>query len=125
VPDTSAGLALLFGSINDPLAVLERMVARGFELTHLLAYSVSFGRYTSMPATLAHLKRLRSQGKAWFCDVPQGAGQAPHAYLTLGVVGRRRADPGELPATDDIIASVAALLPEYQKWGPTVLAGTG
>jgi hypothetical protein len=101
--------------------VLERIVSRGFELTHLLAYSVPFGRYTSMPETLAHLRRLRDQRKAWFCDAPGQDGCAPHAYLTLGVVGRRQEGVGE--QVSEFLSALAQLLPAYQRCGPSVIEG--
>ena len=91
-PDSTRGLALLFGSLCDPLAVMSRLAQRGFELHELRARSVPFGRYTSEPGTLAALRRLREHGRAWFCDAPSLPGLAPHAYLTLSVVAVRSSE---------------------------------
>lgn len=89
VPARARAVALLFGSITDPITFLSRVAARGFDVTHLFGYSVPFGRYTSLPSTLGHLRMLREQGRAFFCDVPAAPGCAPHAYLTLGLIADR------------------------------------
>jgi len=92
LPGELRGVALMFGSISDPLQVLARLQRNGFEVSALHGMSVYFGRYTSSPRTLAALKKLRAGGKAWFCDVRNDAPHAPHAYLTLGVIAERAPD---------------------------------
>jgi precorrin-6B methylase 2 len=123
LPAESNGLALLFGSLSDPLRVLSLLDARGFEIGEVLVQSVPFGCYSSRPDTLAHLKALRAQGHAWFCDVPrvdahEESGCASHAYLTLGVIATR-ADGGARSAAAH--TTLAALLSDYQMRGPSAV----
>jgi release factor glutamine methyltransferase len=114
-----SGLALLFGSISDPLGVLDRLARRGLALRELLVQSVPFGRYTSRPATLAHLRSLRERGTTWFCDTARAGNTAPHAYLTLGAVTTRADASG--PPPNDGVAALAELLDAYQRGGPGVV----
>lgn len=113
VPSDTRAVALLFGSITDPITFLSRMAARGFEVTHLLGYSVPFGRYTSMPSTLRHLRILREQGRAFFCDVPAAPGCAPHAYLTLGLIAHR--NPAAAARTETFLETTRSRLIAYQE----------
>lgn len=125
VPGSVHGLALLFGSLSDPLQVIARLHGRGFAIRELLLESVPFGRYTSEPATLATLRRLRREGHAWFCNAAPTDEGAPHEYLTMGVVAHRDAEssPSQASAWR---ARVAALLDAYQRTGRVVLdAGAG
>lgn len=125
VPGSVRGLALLFGSLSDPLQVIARLQARGFALRELLLEPVPFGRYTSEPATLATLLRLRREGHAWFSDAAPAGGGAPHQYLTMGVVAQREAEPSSSRASA-WRARVAALLDTYQRTGRVALdAGAG
>jgi release factor glutamine methyltransferase len=122
VPASVRGLALLFGSLSDPLQVIERLHARGFVIDDLLVEPVPFGRYTSLPDTLAALKSLRARGHAWFCDTAAGSG-APHAYLTMGVVAHRL-DGGPSRATASAWRErVARLLDVYQRSGRVTVEG--
>jgi len=109
--DNVRGMALLFGSLSDPLAVLDRLDARGFVPCQVTVLPVPFGRYTSRPRTLCTLRRLRELGKAWFCDAaPAQPGHAPHAYLTLGIVASR--EPSRSSAAS-ARKSLAGLLHAY------------
>lgn len=124
-PPSAQGLALLFGSFSDPLNLMLRLAARGFEPIELLAYSVRFGRYTSRPSTLSHLLRLREVGRAFFCDTHASDGCAPHAYLTLGVVGRRRAHGTSSVAPTKLQRVLTELLLAYRARGPAALFAPG
>ncbi len=122
VPQGVRGLALLFGSLSDPLHVLTRIERRGFHISQVYGLSVAFGRYTSRPRTLAELKRRRMLGTAWFCDAKEQAHLgAPHEYLTLGVIaernGAQRAGPWK-----DMYRAMAALLERYQFGGAAAIA---
>lgn len=113
IPSSARAVALLFGSITDPLTFLSRVAARGFAVTHLTGHSVPFGPYTSTPGTLRHLRALREQGRAFFCDGPSAPGCAPHAYLTLGVIAHRHpAAPARAAAT---IKAARSQLLAYQE----------
>lgn len=95
VPSSTCAVALLIGSITDPITFMSRMAARGFDVAHVFEHSVPFGRYASFPGTLRHLRSLRDQGRAFFCDVPAAPGCAPHAYLTLGLIAYRSPSAAE------------------------------
>jgi len=126
LPGTLQAVALMFGSISDPLQVLSRLADRGFGVSAVYGQSVPFGRYTSSPRTLRTLKQLRDCGKAWFCDLPARATSAPHAYLTLGLIAKRLGScSSETPSAQELQRSVALLLTEYQGRGPSVLPGFG
>ena len=122
-PRRTRGLALLFGSISDPLTVLEKLRDTGFEVLDVLAQSVPFGQYTSRPRTLETLRALRKAGHAWFCDVDSRTGHAPHAYLTLGAIARRRT--GFRSSEPDAAGALARTLAAYQTRGPRALACAG
>ncbi len=113
VPSGARAVALLFGSITDPITFLSRVAARGFEVTHLFGHSVPFGRYTSLPSTLRHLRFLRERGRAFFCDVPAVPGCAPHAYLTLGLIAHR--NPAAAAHTEALQKATRACLVGYQE----------
>jgi hypothetical protein len=119
-PWSSGGLALLFGSISDPVYCLELLAREGFEVCELLMQSVPFGRYTSRPPTLARLKELRAEGRAFFCDTGEAGPTAPHAYLTLGVITRRT---GQRVASNAAVReALLGLLADYQQRGPDAVA---
>jgi hypothetical protein len=123
IPATVRGIGLVFGSFSDPLAVLRRIEASGFTLEHLLLGSVRFGRYTSVPSTLTRLRWLRAAGRAWFYDTPALGGTAPHAYLTLGLLARRRLEDEQLTSeVSELTSDIEALLTVYQSGGPSALA---
>ena len=124
MPQSTRGLALLFGSLSDPLQVLSRIERRGFEVLELRGLSVPFGRYTSQPNTLATLKQLRAQGRAWFCDALPHASRAPHQYLTIGVIAARR-EPAASSSRPSCVAEFSELLDLYQRRGPAVLSANG
>ncbi len=122
VPESARGLALLFGSLSDPLEVLTRIERRGFHISHLCGLSVAFGRYTSQPHTLSALKRRRALGTAWFWDTPKKqASGAPHEYLTLGVIAERKGARKPAPFTD-LYRAMGALLESYQQGGAKTIA---
>lgn len=123
VPERTRGIALLFGSLSHPLAVLESLGDRGFEVLDVRAQSVAFGRYTSRPASLASLLRLRRARSAWFCDIETMVGFAPYAYLTMGVVARR--SQHAKASCDAVVARVRRVLTDYQMYGPLVLPEPG
>lgn len=116
LPKSARAVALLFGSISDPITLLTRVAARGFDVTHLSGYSVRFGRYTSVPSTLEHLRVLRARGRAFFCDVPGSPGCAPHAYLTLGLVACRSRAPAA--RSKALLEATRSRLLTYQALGP-------
>ncbi len=118
LPATTRGVALLFGSLSDPLSVLEHIASVGFGIVELRGLSVPFGAYASSPRTLASVKQARLSRKAWFCDDPS-APLAPYSYLTLGVIARRRERTRE--GSEHIVAQVPALLERYQRLGPAAL----
>lgn len=122
VPECTRGLALLFGSLSDPLQVLSRIERQGFDILELRGMSVPFGRYTSYPSTLARLKQLKERGSAWFCDALPQASLAPHHYLTLGVIATRR-DGSPCSGRATQLPRFAELLERYQEKGPAVLSG--
>jgi hypothetical protein len=122
-PGRTQGLALLFGSISDPLSILDRLDACGFEARELLAESVPFGAYTSQPPTLAVLRHMRERGEAWFCDTEASSDCAPHAYLTLGVIARRSAT--RTRRNEPLRATLRRVLAHYQARGPGVLRSPG
>ncbi len=111
LPFDTPALALLVGSITDPLALLHRLAARDLTVTRALVRPLPFGRYTSRPSTLATLRRLRRAGRAFFCDLP---GPSPHAYLTLGLVAQRGAAPTGVPE------ALTRLLAAFQHAGPSL-----
>lgn len=113
VPSGASAVALLFGSFSDPITFLSRVAARGFHVTHLTGHSVPFGRYTSMPTTLRHLRILREQGRAFFRDAPGAPGCAPHAYLTLGLVAYR--NPEASARGEALLMAVRSCLDAYQE----------
>jgi predicted RNA methylase len=113
VPEDARAVALLFGSITDPITFLSRVAARGFEVAHLIGYSVPFGRYTSSPSTLRHLRILREQGRAFFRDVPAASGSARHAYLTLGLIAYR--SPEAAARAQAMLNATRAGLVAYQE----------
>lgn len=118
VPEKTEALALLFGSLCDPLAVLSKLAEYGFGVVDLYARSVPFGRYTSRPETLTRLLALRRQRRAYFCDVETMKGHAPYAYLTLGVMAKRR-NPSE-SSVHALTKHVEELLMSYQMYGPAL-----
>jgi SAM-dependent methyltransferase len=120
VPRSLPGLALLFGSISNPLHLLDLLARRGFEVIDMLVQSVPFGAYTSVPSTLAQLRMLRARGRAWFCDVPAVAGCAPHAYLTLGIIAKRAPARDAVPSAARL--ALGRLLADYQRNGPSAAA---
>ena len=117
LPESVAGVALMFGSLSDPLEVLERLEDRGFSVIDLELEPVPFGRYTSAPKTLDALKRLRALGRSWFCDTPPDGDGAPHAYLTFGSSrgGRKLAPPAAARRTWR--ERLRSLLDAYQRTG--------
>jgi SAM-dependent methyltransferase len=122
LPGRAKGLAVLLGSLSDPLHVLDLLSCRHLAVRKLLMQSVPFGSYTSRPTTLAHLVKLRARGRAFFCDTLAPAERAPHAYLTLGFVTARCAGARQHNAA--VRSRLAALLASYQERGPrTVPAG--
>jgi hypothetical protein len=120
VPASVRGLALLFGSLSDPLQVIERLHARGFAIDDLGVDSVPFGRYTSQPDTLMTLKTLRDRRRAWFCDTAAGDG-APHAYLTMGVIAHRLSGAPYETMASAWRERVVTLLDTYQQTGRVVI----
>lgn len=122
VPSSVRAVALLFGSISDPITLLSRVAARGFKVTQIFAYSVPFGHYTSLPGTLRHLRILRAQGRAFFCDVPAAPGRAPHAYLTLGLLAHRSPTAAERAAP--LQKAVRSRLVAYQEASGDSLSST-
>jgi len=125
MPTTVRGTALLFGSLSDPLHVLSRLERRGFQIGRIFAQAVPFGRYTSLPTTLAALIQLREHRLAWFCDVPGEPELAPHEYLRLGVIAERGSALSPRPVVPfrELQRRVARLLEEYQGAGRAVLEG--
>lgn len=121
MPKSARGLGLLFGSLSDPLQVLSRIERGGFDVLEVRGCSVPFGSYTSRPRTLARLRELRTQNRAWFCDAIPQASLAPHQYLTLGVIAVRR-EPASSPQPS-VLPKLGQLLDDYQRKGPTVLSG--
>lgn len=117
LPQSVAGVALMFGSLSDPVAVIDRLARRGFSITDLELEPVPFGRYTSAPKTLAALKRLRALGRSWFCDVPSDGLGAPHAYLTFGVIARRSDPVQPAGARRTWREQLKSLLDSYQRTG--------
>ena len=115
VPSSARAVALLFGSITDPLTFLSRVAKRGFEVTHLTGHSVPFGTYTSRPSTLRHLRFLREHGRAFFCDGPNTRGRAPHAYLTMGMLAHR--NPGAPARASALLEAARSRLLTYQEEG--------
>jgi precorrin-6B methylase 2 len=125
LPASVRGVALLFGSLSDPLHVLAQLERQGLVVTELFGMSVPFGRYTSQPGTLSLLKRLRQQHVAWFCDADAADSNcAPHAYLTLGVLAERRAQPARegVLTFPESPRALARLLESYQRSGVAALA---
>lgn len=116
VPESTSGLALLFGSLSSPRKVMTALSDAGWRVRSMLAHCVRFGRYTSEPATLATLHRLRRAGAAFFYDVmaetPKFAG---HSYLVLGVVATRGTAPKGL------LESVETLVHAFGRFGPRAL----
>lgn len=115
------GLALLFGSLSDPLEVVARIERRGFQIVHLCAMPVVFGRYTSEPKVLTAIKRRRALGTAFFWEsarVSPGS-LAPREYLTLGVIAERKG-PHVAPLTD-VYRGLQSLLLSYQRTGRRAL----
>lgn len=104
-PPNASGLALLFGSVSNPLAVIAHLEASGWSVERLQVHAVRFGRYTSRADTLRKLQTLRRTHRAFFCDLePVRPDRAPHAYLVLGVVARRRVARGSLiPAVQQML----------------------
>jgi methylase of polypeptide subunit release factors len=86
-PALADGVALLFGSLCDPRPILQKMLEQGFVIVEAMSQWVPFGRYTSQPQTLARLRELRAQGRAFFRDVPS-AEHPRHAYLTIGLLAK-------------------------------------
>lgn len=113
VPATTRAVALLFGSITDPITFLSRVADRGFDVTHLTGHSVPFGLYTSMPGTLRHLRNLRQQGRAFFRDAAAAPGCAPHAYLTLGLIAYRT--PAAAARREAMLEAARSRLISYQE----------
>lgn len=110
-------LALLFGSLSNPLAVLEALGKSGWRVRSMFAHAVQFGRYTSAPATLRALHRLKLKRTAFFANArAQSSACAPHAYLVLGVVATR----GHARAS--LLPAVTALLDEFAREGVQALS---
>ena len=113
MPASASGLALLFGSVSNPLEVLGLLAGRGWSVQSLFAHVVPFGRYTSTPAMLRVLHRQRLAGTAWFGRVD---GLEPvHAYVVLGVVAKRGRAPRGLAE------ALRAALEAFQRFGPDAL----
>lgn len=114
--DGASGLALLMGSLSNPLAVLATLAETGWRVASMFAHAVRFGRYTSTAMTLRALHRLRRAGVAFFCDVAEeDPSLAGHSYLVFGVVATRGRAPSGLDA------SVAGLMAAFQRNGPRAL----
>ena len=111
VPDTARHLALLFGSISNPLAVLRQLDERGWQIGWLAAHVVPFGRYTRQPVTLAALRRLKFAERAWFHETPAGLRGVQRKYIVFGALATRGAAPTSL---ED---SMAGLLTRFQRAG--------
>ncbi len=118
VSPRTRGLALLFGSVSNPLSILALLEAKGWTVECIQAHAVRFGAYTSLPSTLGVLKQRRRQHTSFFWDMPHGiaAGdRAPHAYLVLGVVATRGAP------RNGMLPTMQRLLVDFQRFGPDSL----
>jgi SAM-dependent methyltransferase len=111
VPESTRHLALLFGSISNPLAVLRQLDEGGWQFKWLAGHVVPFGRYTRQPATLAALRRLKLADRAWFHESPRGSRDVQRRYIVFGAVVTRGSGPASL---DD---AVAGLLTRFQRAG--------
>ncbi len=78
-------LALLWGSLTSPLEVLPLMRER-FEVLHVDAVRIHFGKYTKDPVIHDHLLRLRREGKVVF----DGDREAGESQLVLGTIIRAK-----------------------------------
>lgn len=118
-PASARALALMFGSLCDLPRVFSALADAGFAPTEISMESVPFDAQTSRPQTLARLRALRSEGRAWFYDYE---GDAGHAQLVFGMLVERR---GELSRErcDDALGMVLSLLDDYAYCGPDALPG--
>lgn len=112
VPKSASGLALLFGSLSNPVAVLATLAKEGWRVESMFAHAVRFGGYTSAAATLRALHRLRRLRAAFFCDVAaEDPLLAGHSYLVFGIVATRGRAPSGLEA------SVTTLVHAFERFG--------
>lgn len=118
MPAGAQGLAMMFGSISDPLTLVRMLARNSLNVCEILVQSVPFGRYTSRPSTLQHLKRLRAAKYAWFCNTKASAGMAPYAYLTFGVIAKT--SPAYTPQ-ESVYDALADLLTRYQRDGASTV----
>lgn len=111
VPDSTRGLALLFGSISNPVSVVKHLEGRGWNVRRLYGHVVPFGHYTSQPTTVSVLRGLRHQERAWFYESAIDEADALRMYVVFGIVAERGA------AHSGLSDAMACLLADFQRAG--------
>jgi methylase of polypeptide subunit release factors len=64
-------LALLFGSLTNPCQMLP-IIEKKFDIHHVEAVKIHFGKYTKRPEIYKHLQELRAEGRVVFETGPKG-----------------------------------------------------
>lgn len=111
VPDSTRGLALLFGSISNPVSVVQHIGERGWRVRWLSCHVVPFGLYTSRPATVVVLRALQREEQAWFHEVERHSGGALRTYVVFGLIAER-GRPG-----NSLADAMTCLLVRFQRHG--------
>ncbi|MBA3563639.1 MAG: class I SAM-dependent methyltransferase [Gammaproteobacteria bacterium] len=111
VPDSTRGVALLFGSISNPVSVVQHIEERGWRVGWLSCHGVPFGLYTSRPATVVALRALQREGRAWFHEAELGSGSALRTYVVFGLIAER-GKPG-----NSLADAMTCLLVRFQRHG--------
>jgi SAM-dependent methyltransferase len=119
-PASAEALALMFGSLCDLPRVFAALANAGFAPTEISMESVPFTAQESDPQTLAHLRALRNEGRAWFCDL--AGEEAGHAQLVFGMLVERRGESAK-ERCEDALGMVLSLLDDYAYCGPDALPG--
>lgn len=89
VPESTRSLALQFGSISNPVSVVRHIEERGWRIQWMFGHVVPFGLYTDTPATIAVLRALRQEKRAWFHEQETGLNGALRTYVVLGAIAER------------------------------------
>lgn len=96
ISESTRTLALLFGSISNPVSVIQHIEQHGWRVRWMTAHVVPFGPYTSRPATLEVLRELQRDGRAWFHEQRTDMTGARRSYVVFGVMAERAADASRL-----------------------------
>lgn len=114
-PVSTRGLALLFGSISNPVSVVQRIEERGWRVRWLSGHVVPFGLYTSRPATVSVLRALQHEGRAWFHEAKLDSEGAQRTYVVFGLIAQRGINSRSLAG------AMTCLLAKFQSDGGRAL----